>query len=414
MLREEFSRALVWVFTGVVSCCCVVTAAPLAKITVEAGNVERIDTPVWIGLGQLTGVKTGGNLCLIEVGASGRKAVAVQVNVDRKELCWILEGKMPAGSKRVYELVRDKTAKRDGIEIIQNDKCIDVQAGSQKVLRYNHAIVEPPAGQDPLFRRSGFIHPLWSPAGAELTNMHPADHIHHVGIWMPWTKTHFEGRDVDFWNLKAGQGTVRFVKFASTTEGPVFGGFRAVQEHVNLNAPGGEKVALNEVWDVRVWNTGGARKGSWIVDFTSTQECASSSPLELPAYRNGGFGFRATSEWKEGNCDYLTSEGKNRKNGHATRARWCITYGPTSKGDAGIVFMSHPGNREHPEPMRIWPEGEVFFNWCPIQKKAWVLEPGKKYVFNYRMFVYNGKMTAKKAERCWQDFGNPPKITVEK
>jgi hypothetical protein len=64
--------------------------------------------------------------------------------------------------------------------------------------------------------------------------------------------------------------------------------------------------------------------------------------------------------------------------------------------------------------MRLWPGGDIFFNFCPIQAKAWTLEEGNKYVFKYRMFVYNGKMDADKAERAWQDFGNPPKVTVEK
>ena len=402
-------RRFVVVLLGVGLLCSVGWAAPLAKITVEAGDVDRVDTPVCVSPGDID----GGNVRLVEVKGDNRKGVASQVD-EGGNLCWIVKGKTAAGSKRVYEIVKGESRKRDGVAVVKTDKHLDLKIGDESVLRYNHAIVPPPEGQSELYNRSGFIHPLWAPSQAVLTNIHPADHYHHVGLWMPWTKTHFEGRDVDFWNLKAGQGTVRFVEFDGTTEGPVFGGFKAKQEHVNLNAPGGEKVALNEVWDVRVWNTGGSDRGYWIVDFKSTQECASSSPLELPAYRYGGFGFRATDEWKEGNCYYLTSEGKNRKNGHNTRARWCITAGPTSKGDAGIVFMSHPSNRDYPEPMRIWPSGEVFFNWCPIQMNGWVLEPGNKYVFNYRMYIYNGKMTPEKAEQTWQDFGNPPKVTVVK
>jgi len=409
------NRKLVLALACVVGlCCCAASAAPLAKTTVAAGDADRIDTPLSVSLDAVGLKKDSKPVQLVEITSGGRKRTPAQINPSRGELCWILRGKTAAGATRSFELVAAGRKTKNAVEIIKTDKYLDIQVGDDKVLRYNNALVPPPEGQSPLYNRSGFIHPLWSPAGAVLTNIHPKDHIHHVGLWMPWTKTHFEGRDVDFWNLKEGQGTVRFVKFLSTTEGPVFGGFRAAQEHVNLNAPGGEKVALNEVWDVRVWNTGGAKKGAWVVDFTSTQECASSSPLELPAYRYGGFGFRATAEWKEGLADYLTSEGKTRKDGHATRARWCIAYGPTSKGDSGIVFMSHPGNREFPEPMRLWPGGDIFFNFCPIQKKAWVLEPGNKYVFNYRMFVYNGKMTAEKAERCWQDFGNPPKVTVER
>jgi hypothetical protein len=383
-----------------------------ATITVDAGDVERIDTPVWVALEAIGGVDAGEGIGLAEITAEGRRRVASQVDAQAGRLCWILSGKTAAGAKRTYEVVGSRGRGRGGVEIIQDDKVLDVQVGETKVLRFNHAIVPPPVGKSPLFERGGFIHPLWSPAGAVLTNIHPADHIHHIGLWMPWTHTVFEGRDVDFWNIGDAKGTVRFVKFAGTTEGPVFGGFRSIQEHVDLKAPGGEKVALNEEWDVRVWNTGGADKGFWIVDFISTQECASSSPLELPAYRYGGFGFRATAEWKQGVADYLTSEGKTRKDGHGTRARWCIAYGATAKGDNGIVFMSHPTNHEHPEPMRLWPTGDIFFNWCPVQEKDWVLEPGKKYVFNYRMYVYDGKMTAEQAERCWQDFGNPPAISV--
>ena len=76
--------------------------------------------------------------------------------------------------------------------------------------------------------------------------------------------------------------------------------------------------------------------------------------------------------------------------------------------------MSHPDNHEHPEPMRIWPEGDVFFNFCPIQKADWILEPGETYVLRYRLYVYNGAITVEKAEGLWQDFANPPKIGLER
>jgi len=206
---------------------------------------------------------------------------------------------------------------------------------------------------------------------------------------------------------------VRFVEFASKTGGPVFGGFRAIHEHVDLTAPEGEKVALDETWDVRVYNVGGSQKGHWLLDFISTQSCASSSPFYLLKHRYGGLGFRATSEWKESNSDYLTSEGRTRKDGHGTRSRWCNVFGQTAKGPAGIVFMSHPQNHEHPEPMRIWPKRNVFFNYCPIQKADWTLEPGRDYVFRYRLYVYAGTITSEAAERLWQDFGHPPKIRLE-
>ena len=76
--------------------------------------------------------------------------------------------------------------------------------------------------------------------------------------------------------------------------------------------------------------------------------------------------------------------------------------------------MSHPGNREHPEPLRIWPQGDIFFNFCPIQKADWTLEPGKDYLLKYRMFVYDGTITPARAEQIWQDFAYPPKVKLHK
>lgn len=396
---------------------------PLATITVEAGQYTRIDTPVSV---ELDGISNR-RLRLEEIKGSQRLPVPAQIETGKPpRLWWILSGTTEAGGKRIYELLEGSPAKTMGVEVIKNDSFLQLQIGDSKVLRYNNAIVPPPEGASPLYARSGFIHPLWSPAGEVLTCIHPKDHIHHMGLWMPWTETEFEGRKVDFWNLGKGQGTVRFVKFISTESGAVYGGFGAVQEHVDLRAPGGEKVALNEELDVRVWNLGKPpvpatpvqapqvqANECWLLDYTSKQRCASSSPLHLLEYRYGGLGFRATSQWNESNSDYLTSEGKTRKDGHGTRARWCNVFGSTAKGDASVVFMSHPDNHEHPEPMRIWPEGDVFFNFCPIQKADWILEPGETYVLRYRLCVYSGKITQETAEQFWQDFAHPPEVKLE-
>jgi hypothetical protein len=383
-------------------------AKPLATITVEAGEYTRIDTPVSVAL---EGVSLA-RLRLEEIKDSQRLPIPTQLEPGNPpRLWWILSGTTPAGTKRIYELLQGPSVRTTGVEVIKNDSFLQLQIGDSKVLRYNYAVVPPPEGASPLYARSGFIHPLWSPAGEVLTCIHPKDHIHHMGLWMPWTKTEFEGREVDFWNLGKGQGTVRFVKFISTESGAVYGGFGAIQEHVDLRAPEGEKVALNEELDVRVWNLG--EPNCWLLDYTSKQRCASSSPLHLLEYRYGGFVFRATEQWNEGNSDYLTSEGKTRKDGHGTRARWCNTFGSTARGPAGIVFMSYPDNHEHPEPMRIWPDGPVFFNFCPIQKADWILEPGKTYVLRYRLYVYSGEITPETAERFWQDFAHPPEVKLE-
>ena len=387
---------------------------PLARITVEAGKHTRIDTPVSVALDGITYTE----LALYEIKGSHRSPVAKKIEpCNPPRLWWILDGTTRPGEERIYELMEGRSyAERSVLVLItRNDAFLEIETRGSKILRYNHAVVPPPQGQSELFSRSGFIHPLWSPSGDVLTNIHPPDHIHHLGIWMPWTHTKFQGKDVDFWNLKEGQGTVRFVKFLSTISGSVYGGFQAEHDHVALKTDQGEKVVLKEVWDVRVYNVGGPEEGYWLVDFKSTQRCVADSPLYQIEYRYGGFGFRAAAEWKGENAAYLTSEGKTRKDGHGTRARWCDTSGAINGKWAGVTHMSHPDNFRHPEPMRIWPEFEnqVFFNWAPSQLGDWVVEPGKDYIFRYRLYVHEGKVNVADSERLWQDFAEPPEVKVE-
>jgi len=302
---------------------------------------------------------------------------------------------------------REQSGTSDTVVVRELPGAIEILCRDMPVLRYHHALVPPPPKSGSLFQRSAFIHPLWSPQGTVLTRIHAPDHVHHMGIWSPWTHTEFEGRQVDFWNLGKGQGTVRFVAFENKTSGPVFGGFRALHHFVDLKAPGGEKVALHEIWDVKVWDVGEYCPGKFLWDLEITLRCATDSPVLLKAYRYGGFGFRATEAW-DGTGDYLTSEGRTGKDGHGTRARWCMVHGPADSGRAGVLFMSHPENRDHPEPMRIWQgDPKIFFNFCPVQQKDWQLVPGEDYKLKYRMLVYQGELDVDEAELFWKQFADP-------
>jgi len=389
---------------------------PVARITIEAGDYVRINTPVSVSLENLSIRKTD-DLILKCIDGKTEKEVPCQLEPgDPLQLYWIISDTLKPGEERSYRLYLGESSDNPILQTIRKEEYLSIYAGSRPVLQYNHAPVSPPEGVDSSYTRSGFIHPVWSPSGDTLTRIQPPDHYHHYGIWNPWTRVNVEGREVDFWNLGDKKGTVRFNSYISTTGGPVYGGFRVLHDHIDLTAPNGGKVALNEEWDVRVWSPFQHWSGEcWLWDLTSILSCATPEPLILEQYRyGGGIGFRATGSWTNVNSWIVTSEGKTREDGDATSARWCMVYGETGGGMSGILFMSHPQNREHPEPMRIWPvdNEDVFFEFCPIRHKEWEILPGKKQMLTYRMLVYTGTITTEVAERLWQDFAYPPKITI--
>jgi len=404
---------LIFIVHGLLSSSTTLFAARIAKITLKAEEHIRENTPVFISLDSLPVSIKGCSFRLVKIAGSQRIPVPTQIEMGNPaELWWLLPESLHAGEKQVYELTPGKPVDAPSVQIRTDEKTLEIHQTTRKVLSYYHGLLAPPPEKSQLYTRSGFIHPIWSPKGIVLTRIHPGDHIHHLGFWNPWTKAKFEGRKVDFWNLGEGQGTVRFAKFISTTTGPVFGGFEALQQHIDLTAPGDEKVALNEVWEVRVYAQGNRKNGYWMWDFTTTQTCATESPITILKYHYGGFGFRATADWNDKNSHYLTSEGKTRADGNGTRARWCNVFGKTKEGPAGILFLSHPNNHEHPEPMRIWPQGDVYFGFCPVVYGDWEMLPHETYVRRYRVIVYDGTISADEAELFWQSFANPPKIKV--
>ncbi|HET6560183.1 MAG TPA: PmoA family protein [Prolixibacteraceae bacterium] len=398
-------------------------AQDLLKFEVTAGPADRSDCPVGLSIDHLNYNTDSLKLALFEVKEKSETAVPFQLETASGAKVWfILSGLTPRNTKRSFVLRKMDAPQLFSARICmeKKDGALSVFADKKPVLSYQIETVNPPKGVSPFFKRSAFIHPVVSPGGEVLTRIQAPDHYHHYGIWNPWTLTFIGKREVDFWNLYKGQGTVRFAGLASQVEGPVYSGFKSLQEHIDFGAPGGDAIAMNELFEVRVWNVNNQR---YMLDYSSTLNTPLDSGILLAAYRyGGGIGWRATEKWTKDNCTVLTSEGKDRKDADGSNARWCLVEGEsaTSEGRSGILFLSYPANRMHPEPMRVWPldanegRGDMYFEFCPIRHKDWKIERGNDYTLKYRLVVFDGMMSPQEAESYWQAFANPPLVVIQK
>ncbi len=359
---------------------------------------------------------------LVRIEKKEEIALASQISIgERVILNFTPDISLGAGQKNEFVLrVSDTASKASSIGLKKDNEGIKLMVSGKPILNYQTAMTYPPEGVNPIYRKSGFIHPLWSPSGEVLTRIQAPDHYHHYGIWGPWTKTHINDRAVDFWNLASGEGSVRFSKLLALEEGEVYAGFTALQEHLDFGSKGEDQVAINEQLKVNAWNVDPSGQ-SYMIDYTTTINSPLDSGIVFDAYRyGGGIGMRMTEKWHKDNCTVLTSEGHDRLKADGTKARWCIVEGESTSGRSGVLFMSHPGNRAHPEPMRVWPinangdRGDMFFEFCPIRHESWVIEKGKNYTLKYRMVVFDGEMTAERAELHWKAFAQSPQAIVSK
>ncbi|MBS0000994.1 MAG: PmoA family protein [Cyclobacteriaceae bacterium] len=392
-------------------------------IKVHSNDYEFINVPVSIPLKSLP-VAVWNDQVLYEKEDQTFRTIPHQIESgSNPQLTFMMDGVM--GRQSVKEFVL-RAGKKEPVfpsfEISADEETFIMILEDQKILSYQFREKMPPEGVDPVFRRSAFIHPIWSPSQTVLSRIQPEDHYHHYGIWNPWTKTKYRGEEIDFWNLGEKQGTVRFKGLISRVEGPVYGEMNILQDHIKLMDGTMEETVLHEKWSIRAWKLGKKDK-FWLIDFTSILNCAEDSPLELTAYRyGGGIGFRAAEYWTSENTSVLTSEGRTREEADGSRAKWCMVSAgnENSLNEPGILFLSHSLNHEHPEPMRVWPSdanegrGDLFFEFCPIRHNDWILEPGKEYALNYRLLVFDNPISADEAELYWKSFVNSPEVEIIK
>ncbi|RYE53690.1 MAG: hypothetical protein EOP48_13870 [Sphingobacteriales bacterium] len=285
---------------------------------------------------------------------------------------------------------------------IKNKQVIGFQTGNRQV----------PDGIEPVYLRGGYIHPVLSPSGLQVSDDFPLNHKHHHGVWTAWTKTRFEGRSPDFWNMADNTGTIVLEKINEVNDGIVFGSLKSTNAYYDKTVSPNKKV-LREDWDIKIFNIENAVKSYYLFDIELKQQCTSPDPLELIKYTYGGLGFRGNWLWNgEGKTYFLTSEGKDRNKGDTTTANWVRISGRIGDKLTGVTVLSHPDNFRSPQPIRIH-QKEPFFCFAPPQQGNFTIKPGETYTARYRFIVYDGEPDQNFINQLWNDYADPIKVEIE-
>ena len=381
-------------------------------IKIEAGLYDRVGVPVQSPIPD--GIPNRHPFILISNDTNKRVPTQSDYSGDVPVVRWMLEQPLYSGQSRDYRLVLvDRFPKRTPrVQATNTNDAIKIAVGKLPVLEYNMAIRPSPDETKPYYARSGFIHPIFDPHGNVLTDDFPPDHMHQHGVMFPYTRTTFRGQAVDFWNQAAQQGNVTHANLTGTVTGVVFGGFTAELHHVAFLDRDKTATALTEIWKVVVY-----QQDEWfLIDFTSTQKCATDDPLILQEYHYGGWAIRGRRNWVKttAGAGFLTSEGKKRDAGNHTQRNWVDIHGPVSNGKhAGITVLNHPDNYRFPQPVRLHPS-MPYFCWAPMVLGNYKIKPGEPLVSKYRMVVHQGEVNAAKMTELYNDFTHPVVGRTEK
>jgi len=381
--------------------------AEAVRLVVSAGEFDREACPVSCALPPaLREAK------FLSLTTTGGKAIPTQRTgtADDAMLTWIIRKKLPAGESRIYELrATDSPAEASNQVVCHDDgKKLTVTVRERPVLVYNHAIVKSPPGIKKVYRRGGYIHPLYTPGGAVVTDDFAPNHPHQHGIFFAFVNTTLGDRKVDFWNQAKGLGNVLpKILEVNTAKGPVFADFTAEHQHVALGKSDYPAIVLKETWEVRVYNLG----NRFLFDVVAKQTNETKTPLVVNEYHYGGFGIRGSREWESLQDVFLTSEGKRRKDGNHSRARWVEMNGEVEDAPRGLVVLGHPENFHAPQHVRLHPK-MPYFCFAPMVAGEFTIEPGGTYTSRYRVISFDGDSNATRANQQWNDYARPPTVKV--
>ncbi len=299
-----------------------------------------------------------------------------------------------------------QTSRGDELSLTETDDTIRITLRGKPVLQYIKTARPVPEGLQKHFSRSGYIHPVYSPTGQEITGDYPLDHAHQHALFFAWTKSSFDGKKIDFWNQAKQLAGVEFREIVNV---------RREEKQVSFSAKHaftvgtGDKQAdvLDEIWTVTVHLT---PDDHFLFDIESVQRCASEKPLILEKHHYGGMAFRGNSNWLKdkddhsihpGDLQFLTSDGKNRWDGNHTRPEWVALHGRLDGQTVSVAVFCSPENFRAPQHVRLHPN-KPYFCFAPAVAGKFTIQPGKDYVSRYRYLVTSKAADSEFINRHWR------------
>lgn len=292
------------------------------------------------------------------------------------------------------------------LQLVETDDGIRISQRGKPILEYVKTAREVPEGLAEHYSRSGYIHPVYSPTGQEITGDYPLDHAHQHALFFAWTKATFAGEEVDFWNQAKQQAGIEFRGISEVKRGEKRVSFTA--KHAFTVGRGDKKVdAIIELWTVTVYQT---PEDHFLFDVQSVQQCAGETPLVLKQYRYGGMALRGNAQWLLGKKPaeknpagfrFLTSEGKDRLQGNHTRPNWVAMSGLLDDQPVSLAVMGSSENFRAPQTVRLHPN-KPYFCFAPMVDGEFTIQPGEKYVSRYRYIVTSEAANPQAIDQHWK------------
>ena len=258
-----------------------------------------------------------------------------------------------------------------------------VKSGDREVLKYQ---LVKPDGSTLSAASACYFHPLTTPKGVVMTDVAPADHKHHRGIFLAWVEMHGK-KDADFW----GWGQYAPVKdrvIVNRGVSDVSGGATAAFRVAN-DWKAEDVVLVQEDLQVKLRREGVAS----VLELVYTLKA--DADVRLPKWAFSGFCARlrkdgkATIEGPEGEVKLPAPNHLKPETDWPAQPWYAYQITLPDGSQVGAAVIDHPGN-----PKALWHNGMSMrmLNPCIVAPGELTIKPGEGLVFRYQVVAWDGPL----------------------
>ncbi len=255
-----------------------------------------------------------------------------------------------------------------------------------------------------------YFHPIALTDGTVLTELRPADHIWHRGLWWSWKAIN----GLNYWEedketfLAKGRNQITKVKVKAHPDKSA-----DAEIHISYHPPDKPAVLLEQrLLKISPPDEKGIYYIDWKSTFTAKDKDVFLDRTPILGQPNGvAWGGYA------GLSIRLADNAKNRKaidSAHRqfpdefnnAKARWLDYTVEAAPGkEAGIAVLDHPSNPRHPTPWYIiLGQGMKYFSPAFLFYEPYTLEANDTLTFKYRILIHPGRTDRSMLENQWQAF----------
>jgi hypothetical protein len=258
------------------------------------------------------------------------------------------------------------------------------------------------------YKRSNYIHPLYSLDGQILTEDFPPDHLHHRGIFWAWHQLYIGDKKIgDAWDIKDFFWKIKSVKVLEQ-----IGTAGVIQTEVLWKSPqwkdndGNEKEVVKETTTIIVYP---AENSYRQIDFEISLVALEKNMRLGGAENEKGYGGFSTRIRLVENIEFTSSTGKVIPDRlPVTAGGWMDISGSIGKEGAlaGLSILCHPDNPGYPNPWILRSSGSVQNAVYPHPGATAVpLSGTQPTILRYRLLIHEGNSSAMDISKIHSDYG---------